>query len=158
MEWFDSWALPLTVFVPLVGALFILLIPKDREDAIKGVGLLTAAWPSCSAGRGRRVRLLAVAQHLSFRSTFLPWRHQLQLHLGVDGISCLSWSCPRSWCCSSSTQNHGRARTEAFLILMLILATGMNGTSWPSDRCSSSSSSSGPPADVLHDRRLGDRR
>src|SRR5579871_5506802 len=37
---FDAWALSLIVFLPLVGALITMLIPRENEDAIKGVALL----------------------------------------------------------------------------------------------------------------------
>ena len=33
--WFDSWALTLVVFAPAVGAVITMLLPRDREDAIK---------------------------------------------------------------------------------------------------------------------------
>ena len=40
MEWFDTWGLPLIVFLPLVGALVLGLIPKEKEDAVKATALL----------------------------------------------------------------------------------------------------------------------
>ena len=35
MELFESWALSLIVFLPMVGALVALAIPKEREEAVK---------------------------------------------------------------------------------------------------------------------------
>ena len=40
MNWFDSWALTLTVLIPAVGAAVLLLLPRAEEDAIKLVALL----------------------------------------------------------------------------------------------------------------------
>src|ERR1700759_4811792 len=37
---FDAWALSLIVFLPLVGALIIMLMPRENEGAIKSVALL----------------------------------------------------------------------------------------------------------------------
>ena len=37
---FDAWALSLIVFLPLVGALIVMLIPKQEEIAIKTTALL----------------------------------------------------------------------------------------------------------------------
>ena len=39
---FDAWALSLIVFLPLVGAAIVMLLPKAEEAAIKTVALLTA--------------------------------------------------------------------------------------------------------------------
>jgi len=41
MDWFDNWALTLAVFIPLVGMVIVLLIPKAEENLIKVVALLT---------------------------------------------------------------------------------------------------------------------
>ena len=41
MDWFDDWALTLAVFIPLVGMVIVLLIPKAEENLIKVVALLT---------------------------------------------------------------------------------------------------------------------
>ena len=40
MDWFDSWALTLTVLIPAVGAVVLLLIPRAEEMAVKQVALL----------------------------------------------------------------------------------------------------------------------
>ena len=41
MNWFDSWALTLTILIPAVGAVIVILIPRTEEAAIKLVALLT---------------------------------------------------------------------------------------------------------------------
>ena len=35
MDWFDSWALSLAVFIPIVGAAVVLAIPKAKEELLK---------------------------------------------------------------------------------------------------------------------------
>ena len=39
--WFDSWALTLVVFIPAIGAVITMLLPRAEEAAIKWVVLLT---------------------------------------------------------------------------------------------------------------------
>src|ERR1700748_1026851 len=41
MNWFDSWALTLTILIPAIGAAILMLIPRAEEEAIKFVALLT---------------------------------------------------------------------------------------------------------------------
>ena len=41
MNWFDDWALTLAVFLPVVGMVIVLLIPRAEEKAQKSVALLT---------------------------------------------------------------------------------------------------------------------
>ena len=42
MDWFEDWALTLAVFIPLVGAVVMLLIPKAEEELIKAVAVVTS--------------------------------------------------------------------------------------------------------------------
>ena len=42
MNGFDDWALTLAVFLPLAGALVMMVIPRSDETSLKGVALLTA--------------------------------------------------------------------------------------------------------------------
>jgi len=39
---FDEWLLPLVVFVPLVGAALLALVPKGSKGAIHGISLLSS--------------------------------------------------------------------------------------------------------------------
>src|SRR5688500_13091192 len=41
MDWFESWALTLAVFLPLVGVAIIGITPRANEAAIKAVALLS---------------------------------------------------------------------------------------------------------------------
>jgi len=135
MELFETWALTLIVFLPLAGALLIGIIPKTKETALKATGLLVAV--------GAFVISLGVIAQFDFSglpyNTYqfevdTPWIGAINAnyHLGVDGISLpllvlstfvMVLAVIYSW-------NHWEEphNPKAFLILMLILATGLNGT------------------------------
>jgi NADH-quinone oxidoreductase subunit M len=134
MTLFESgWGLSLIVFLPLVGAGLVLLIPKAREQAIKAVALLFALGSFGAAilavlrfdfGGSERFQL----------GTDLTWISAIgsRFHIGIDGISLpllvLSTfitvlAIVYSWDHWPEPHN-----PKAFLILILILATGMNGT------------------------------
>ena len=133
MEWFDSgWGLSLIVFLPLVGALVLLAVPKANEAAQKQVALFFAFVSFLLS--------LLMAFRFDFGSTSIQLGTQLDwipainssYHIGVDGISLplvvlstfitvlaiiYSWE---HW-----PEPHN---PKAFLMLMLVLATGMTGT------------------------------
>jgi NADH-quinone oxidoreductase subunit M len=133
MELLHDWGLTLVVFIPILGAMLMAAIPKTNENAIKRLGLLvTAAAFIVSLG------LLANfdysrASDYQFE-TSVPWISAINanFHVGIDGISLpllilstfiVLLSVIYSW-------NHWEEphNPKAFLILLLILATGMNGT------------------------------
>ena len=134
-QWFDTWGLTLIVFLPLAGALLLGLVPKENERAAKTLALL--------------VSLVAFALSLVVVGLFdfgggnyntyqfevdVEWISAINAgyHVGLDGISLpllvlstfvMVLSIIYSW-------NHWEEphNPRAFLMLMLILATGMNGT------------------------------
>ncbi|HEX2153637.1 MAG TPA: NADH-quinone oxidoreductase subunit M [Acidimicrobiia bacterium] len=135
MEWFDTWALPLIVFLPLAGMLVLGVIPKEKENATKGTALLFSLLAfAVSLVAVGRFDFGAASYNTYQFEVDVPWIPAIDanFHLGVDGISLpllvlstfvvlLSviyswdhWEEPRS--------------PRAFLMLMLLLATGMNGT------------------------------
>ena len=135
MEWFDTWGLTLIVFLPLAGALLIGLIPKDNEDALKGTALVVTL---ITFG----FSLLLIGQFDFAGGAYNTYQMEVNeswigainanYHVGVDGISLplvvlstfvMVLAVIYSW-------NHWEEpyNPKAFLILMLILATGMNGT------------------------------
>jgi NADH-quinone oxidoreductase subunit M len=135
MEWFETWGLTLIVFLPLAGALLLGLIPKEKEDALKTMALLAIV----------AAFVLSVVAIVEFDFSGGPYNtYQFEVnqtwigainanyHLGIDGISLpllvlstfvMVLSVIYSW-------NHWEEpkNPKAFLILMLILATGLNGT------------------------------
>ena len=134
MNWFESgWGLSLIVFLPLVGAGVLLVIPKAKEQIVKSTALLftLAAF------------VLSVVALLQFDfdsteqfqlGTDLSWISSInsRYHIGIDGISLpllvlstfvMVLAVVYSWDHWPEPRN-----PKGFLILMLILGTGMNGT------------------------------
>ena len=133
MELFESWALSLIVFLPIAGALVALAIPKEREEAVKlwallvsGVTLLLAVIVAVRFDYG-------AAAQFQFEVD-LPWIGAIgaNYHVGLDGISLplLVLSALIVVLCVIYSWKHWDEprNPRAFLSLILILATGMNGT------------------------------
>ena len=135
MELIDSWGLTAVVFLPLVGALLLGFIPRDNEDALKSVGLAAAVLAFIAS-------LVLVFQFDFGASGYNTYQFEVNetwigainanYHIGIDGISLpllvlstfiVVLSVIYSWNHWDEPKN-----PKAFLILMLILATGMNGT------------------------------
>jgi NADH-quinone oxidoreductase subunit M len=135
MDWFENWGLTIIVFLPLVGALLIGFIPKANEDGIKRTGLAVTSLAFLAS-------LFLIMQFDFGRGGYntyqfdvnVPWIGAINAnyHLGVDGISLpllvlstfvVVLAVIYSWNHWDEPKN-----PKAFLILMMILATGMNGT------------------------------
>jgi NADH-quinone oxidoreductase subunit M len=133
MEWFDNgWGLSLTVFLPLVGVAAVLLIPRAQEELIKQTALVFAlASFAASVVVGFRFDYGASGFQLG---TDLTWISAISsnFHVGVDGISLplLILSTLITVLSIIYSWNHWPEphNPKAFLVLMLILATGMAGT------------------------------
>ena len=39
----QQWAITITTFLPIVGALVILLVPKDKDKMVRGLGVVVTA-------------------------------------------------------------------------------------------------------------------
>jgi NADH-quinone oxidoreductase subunit M len=134
MEWFDEgWGLSLIVFLPLVGAGLVLLMPRTQELAAKATALLFAA-ASFAVSVAAVFRFdLDAASSFQF-GTDLSWIPAIgsRYHIGIDGISLplLVLSTLVTLLAIVYSWNHWPEphNPKAFLILMLVLATGMNGT------------------------------
>ncbi len=131
MTWQNS-AITLTTAMPILGAVVILMMPKDKDKAIRGLGIVFTG----------AALVLAVAIAISYDYGARGLQFVLDVtwipvigaryHVGVDGISLplylltflLSFLCAiYSW-----TYVPEAGRTKAFLALMLLLETGMAGT------------------------------
>jgi NADH-quinone oxidoreductase subunit M len=133
MNWFDDWALTLAVFLPLVGVALLALIPRANEEAHKLVALVTSG-ATLAVGVG-------ILTRFDFDDTKL---HQFEVnrgwidvinsryHVFIDGISLplLLLSMLITVLCVIYSWNHFPEphNPKAFLMLMLVLETGMNGT------------------------------
>ena len=133
MNGFESWALTLAVFLPLVGAGVILLIPRESEVLVKSVAFLAAAatsiiglWIMLAFDYGRSGVLQLEVN--------LPWIDVINsnYHVAIDGISLplLLLSMVITLLCIIYSWDHFPEphNPKAFLALLLVLATGMNGT------------------------------
>jgi NADH-quinone oxidoreductase subunit M len=133
MNWFDSWALTLTVLIPAVGAVLLMLIPRAEEKVIKQVALLST------------LATLAVTIVIGFRFEYdrgsrlqfdvnKQWIDVInsRYHVAIDGISLpiLLLSAFITVLCVIYSWNHFPEphNPKAFLALVLILEIGMNGT------------------------------
>ena len=133
MEWFDTWGLSLIVFLPLVGALLVVLLPKEQEESHKWISLITTAI----------VLILSVVAAASFDfGAAKSFQYEVNeswisaiganYHVGIDGISLpllVLSSFVTLLAVIYSWNNWEEPRNpRAFLALMLLLLTGMNGT------------------------------
>ena len=131
---FDSgWGLSLIVFLPLVGAGVLLTIPRAQEDAQKFTALIFAGVTFVLSVLAVFAFDFGAAQELQL-GTDVSWISAISsnYHIGIDGISLpllvLSTfvtvlAIIYSWDHWPDPHN-----PKAFLVLILILATGMNGT------------------------------
>ncbi|MDQ1510879.1 MAG: NADH-quinone oxidoreductase subunit [Actinomycetota bacterium] len=133
MNWFDSWAMTLTVLIPAVGAVVLLLIPRAEEKAIKQVALLaTLATFAATIAIGFRFKY-DHGSRLQF-DVDKRWIDVINshYHVAVDGISLpmLLLSAFITLLCVIYSWNHfpDPHNPKAFLALVLILEVGMNGT------------------------------
>jgi NADH-quinone oxidoreductase subunit M len=133
MNWFDSWALTLTVLIPAVGAVILMLIPRAEEEAIKWVALIATLLTFATT--------IGIASRFKYsKGTLLQfdvnkkWIDVINshYHVGIDGISLpmLVLSGFITFLCIIYSWNHFPEphNPKAFLALILILEIGMNGT------------------------------
>jgi NADH-quinone oxidoreductase subunit M len=135
MNWFDSWALTLTILIPGVTAIAVMLIPRAEEEAIKWVTLVGSV-----ATLGVVVGILAgfdydhsnvLLNKYDVNKEWIPVINS-RYHVAIDGISLplLALSAFITVLCVVYSWNHFPEpyNPKAFLALVLILEIGMNGT------------------------------
>ena len=136
MDWFENgWGLSLIVFLPVVGALAVLAIPKAKESLIKWTAL---AFSLVTLGL---VTALAVQFDYSAADTYqfgtamdTTWISAINshFHIGVDGISLpmVVLAAVITVLVIIYSWNHWPEPHNPKLLLafVLILATGMTGT------------------------------
>ena len=128
-----NWVLTVGTFLPLVGVLIMLFIPKTDEVLAKAVGIVTAA-ATLAVGvftlmkfdfsRAGEMQFVADAEWISvIKSSY---------YIGLDGISLPLYflSMVVTLLVMIYSWNHvpSPGNAKAFFILMLILQTGMAGT------------------------------
>src|SRR3954454_20199080 len=132
MDWFDNWALTLAVFIPIVGMVIVLLIPKAEENLIKVVALL-ATLLTGAVGIGILAQFNLDDGGLQFQANekWIDVIHS-RYHVGIDGISLplVLLTMLVTVCCIVYSWIHFPEphNPKAFLALILLLETGMIGT------------------------------
>lgn len=130
---FDTWVLPLAVFLPVVGVLVMLVVPADRVPELKAIALLS----SLAAVAVGVYLLFAFDYGAAGELQFVVDRSWIDIInsrfiLGLDGLSLplLLLSMAIVPLCIVYSWKHipEPGNPKAFLILILVLATGMNGT------------------------------
>jgi NADH-quinone oxidoreductase subunit M len=131
MTW-ESSAITITTLLPIAGALVIVLVPKDRDRMVRGLGILFTG--------AALVLSIAIAIGFDYGRDGLQfvldvdWIAAIgaRFHVGIDGISMPLYVLTflLSFLCAIYTWRFvpEPGRTKAFLALMLLLETGMAGT------------------------------
>ncbi len=129
----DSWALSAAIFLPLVGALLVALVPRENEPTIKVVTLV-ATLATLAAGIYILVNFdydKAGTLQLTVNKQWIEVINS-RYHLGVDGLSLplLVLAMVVTPLCVVYSWDHFPEphNPKAFLILLLVLETGMNGS------------------------------
>src|SRR6266536_3289409 len=133
MEFLDHWALTGAIFVPVLGAALLGLVPRRAELTLKAGALLASL-----ASLGLVVYLMARFDYgdsskfqFVVNDRWIDVIHS-RYHIGLDGISLplLALSALITVLCVIYSWDHFPEphNPKAFLILILVLATGMNGT------------------------------
>ncbi|MGH2726762.1 MAG: complex I subunit 4 family protein, partial [Actinomycetota bacterium] len=133
METFDTWSLSLVVFLPLVGALLITVVPKAQEAAVRVLAV-------ASSGAALVISIIVLAR-FDFDNTRVyqfvvdkSWIETIgaRYHMGIDGISLpllILTTLLVFLCVIYSTKIMPEPhRPKGFFALILLLATGMSGT------------------------------
>jgi NADH-quinone oxidoreductase subunit M len=139
---FDDWAVSLAVFIPLVGALVIALVPRGRDRLVRVLGIVFTAVP-LAIGIGILVGFdvgapgafgAAEARNALQFGVNLPWISAIDARyfVGVDGVSLplFELTLLLSFLCMVYTWRYlpEPGRPKGFVALLLLLETGMAGT------------------------------
>lgn len=133
MNAFDHWALSLAIFLPMVGVAIMMFIPRTEERFLKGTALLTSL-ATLAVGVYILVQFDYDNSKLPQFQVNRPWIQVInsRYHIFIDGISLplLLLSMLIVVLCIVYSWDHFPEphNPKAFLILILVLETGMNGT------------------------------
>jgi NADH-quinone oxidoreductase subunit M len=142
MEWFESWAITLAVFLPTLGAVVVTVIPRGRDRLIRALGMVFTAAALVvgilmlfgydfsapgAFGDGGAAGALQYEVNLSWISVI-----DANYHIGIDGVSLplLELTLLLGFLCMVYTWRWlpEPGRPKAFIALLLLLQTGMSGT------------------------------
>jgi NADH-quinone oxidoreductase subunit M len=129
----QQWAITITTFLPIAGAIVVLFIPTEQDRAMRWVGVITTALAFVCAvtiaigfDYGRSGELQFVQD-----TSWIPVIGA-RYHVGIDGVSMPLYVLTYllGMLCAVYTLRYVPApgRTKAFVALTLLLITGMAGT------------------------------
>src|ERR671914_3074815 len=139
---FDDWAVSLAVFIPLVGALVIALVPRGRDRLVRALGIVFTAVPLAIGilmlfgfdfGAPGAFGTAEARNALQF-SVDLSWISVIDARyfVGMDGVSLplFELTLVLSFLCMIYTWRYlpEPGRPKGFVALLLLLETGMAGT------------------------------
>jgi NADH-quinone oxidoreductase subunit M len=139
---FDDWAISLAVFIPLVGALVIALVPGGRDRLIRALGIVFTAVPLAVGiimlvgfdfGAPGAFGTAEARTALQF-SVDLSWISVIgaRYFVGMDGVSLplFELTLVLGFLCMVYTWRFlpEPGRPKGFVALLLLLQTGMSGT------------------------------
>jgi len=129
----QEWAITITTFLPIAGALVILLVPKDKDKMIRGLGVVIMSLAFIGAaviafqfdyGRSGELQFVQDAKWIPVIGA--------RYHVGIDGISMPLFVLTYllGLLCAIYTARYvpSPGKTKAFVALTLLLITGMAGT------------------------------
>jgi len=133
MNGWDDWALPVAVFLPLIGALVIALMPPRADRVIR--------WSAVVITGASLAVVVAIIAGFDFdnagqlqyevNGSWIP-AIKARFHMGIDGISVPLFGLTYllTFLCAIYTLKHlpEPGKPKGFLALMLLLQTGMAGT------------------------------
>ena len=136
MDWFENgWGLSLIVFLPVIGALVLLAIPKAKETTLKWVALgFSLASLALAVVLAVEFDYSAADEYQFATAIDTPWIEVISAHyhIGVDGISLslVVLSTIITVLAIVYSWNHWPEphNPKLLLVFVLILATGMTGT------------------------------
>jgi NADH-quinone oxidoreductase subunit M len=132
MSGWDGWAITIATFLPILGALVILAVPKENDRLVRALGILFTG--------AALVVSIAIAIGFNYSQGGLQFVADVswipvigaRYHVGIDGISIPLYVLTflLSFLCAIYTWRYvpEPGRTKAFLALTLLLETGMAGT------------------------------
>jgi NADH-quinone oxidoreductase subunit M len=130
---FDSWAITAAVFLPLVGVALLAFVPRESEGTLKGLTLLTTL-ATAAVGVWMLVQFDYGNVDVAQFEVDKAWIDVInsRYHVFLDGISLplLALSMLITVLCVIYSWDHFPEphNPKAFLMLLLVLETGMNGT------------------------------
>jgi len=132
MSGWDGWAITIATFLPIVGALVILAVPRENDRAVRALGILFTG--------AALIVAIAIAIGYDYGRGGLQFVADVswipvigaRYHVGIDGISMPLYLLTflLSFLCAIYTWRYvpEPGRTKAFIALTLLLETGMAGT------------------------------